>query len=111
MANAKARVHGFSVDLAQTVRYKPILDNPKVQVNLQGSVCILPALSPVTPTGSHTIPELKVGRFTSDVTLETPFSQVAVHASRTLGYIAQDAVKESSVATDVVVCANWLVPL
>jgi len=30
----------------------------------------------------------------SGATLETPFSQVAVHASRTLGHSAQDAVKE-----------------
>lgn len=43
---------------------------------------------------SYAIPELKIGRFTSKVTIETPFSQVAVHASKTLGYSAQDAVKE-----------------
>ena len=43
---------------------------------------------------THTIPALKVGRFMSGATLETPFSQVAVHASRTLGHSAQDAVKE-----------------
>jgi len=43
---------------------------------------------------SHAIPELKVGRFRSNVAIETPFSQVALHASETLGYSAQDAVKE-----------------
>jgi hypothetical protein len=43
---------------------------------------------------THTIPTLKVGRFTSGATLETPFGQVAVHASSTLAYSAQNAVKE-----------------
>jgi hypothetical protein len=37
---------------------------------------------------------LKAGAFTSSVKIETPFSQVALHASRTLGYNAQDAVRD-----------------
>jgi hypothetical protein len=43
---------------------------------------------------SRVIPELQAGRFTSKATLETPFTQVAIHASKTLGYKAQDAVRE-----------------
>lgn len=43
---------------------------------------------------SRVIPELQAGRFTSKATLETPFTQVAIHTSMTLGYKAQDAVRE-----------------
>jgi hypothetical protein len=37
---------------------------------------------------------LKAGACTSAVSVETPFAHVAIHASKTLNYSAQDAVKE-----------------
>jgi hypothetical protein len=43
---------------------------------------------------AQSLPELKVGRFTSVIRLETPFSQVAAASAKKLGYSAQDAVKE-----------------
>jgi len=43
---------------------------------------------------THIIPELKFGTFTSSARIETPFTQVVQYASRTLGYSAQDAVKD-----------------
>jgi hypothetical protein len=43
---------------------------------------------------SHTMLELTVGRFRSKVDIETPFTQVALHTSKTLEYSAQDAVKD-----------------
>jgi hypothetical protein len=42
----------------------------------------------------RTIPELRVGDFTSFARIETPFVQVAVRSSRKLNYSAQDAVEE-----------------
>jgi hypothetical protein len=42
------------------------------------------------------IPELSVGGYKSTVTIETPFTQVAVFAGKKLNYSAQDAVKEFS---------------
>jgi hypothetical protein len=42
---------------------------------------------------SQTIPQLKVGMYVSHVQIETPFTQIATHANRTLNYSAQDAVK------------------
>jgi hypothetical protein len=45
---------------------------------------------------TRTIPELSVGRYISTLTLETPFTQVAVFASKQLNYSAQDAVKQFS---------------
>lgn len=43
---------------------------------------------------TQNLPELKVGRFTSVIRLETPFSQIAAASAKKLGYSAQDAVKE-----------------
>ena len=44
---------------------------------------------------THTIPKLKVGAsYISLVRIETPFTQVATHASRTMNYSAQDAVRD-----------------
>jgi hypothetical protein len=43
---------------------------------------------------THTLPEFKVGTYTSDVTIETPYVQVAEHARQTVNYKAQDAVAE-----------------
>jgi hypothetical protein len=43
---------------------------------------------------THTVKELTVGACTSAVGVETPFAHVAIHASKTLNYSAQDAVKE-----------------
>lgn len=43
---------------------------------------------------TQSFPELKVGRYTSVVRLETPFSQIAAASANKLGYSAQDAVKE-----------------
>lgn len=43
---------------------------------------------------TQNVPELKVGRFTSVIRIETPFSQIAVASAKKLGYSAQDAVKE-----------------
>ena len=43
---------------------------------------------------AHTIPELKVGGYTSVVRIETPFVLVALHASRTMNYSAQDALRD-----------------
>lgn len=45
---------------------------------------------------TRTIPKLSVGDFKSTLTIETPFTQVAVYASRKLNYSAQDAVKDFS---------------
>ena len=43
---------------------------------------------------THAVKELNVDGCTSAVSLETPFAHVAIHASKTLNYSAQDAVKE-----------------
>lgn len=43
---------------------------------------------------TQNLPELKVGRYTSVIKLETPFSQIAAASANKLGYSAQDAVKE-----------------
>ena len=43
---------------------------------------------------AHRIPKLKAGAFTYEVRLETPFTQVAEYSSRTIGYSAQDAVRD-----------------
>src|SRR5271167_52056 len=43
---------------------------------------------------AHRIQSLKAGAFTSEIRIETPFTQVAVYSSRTIGYSAQDAVKD-----------------
>jgi hypothetical protein len=43
---------------------------------------------------AHRIPNLKAGAFTSEVRIETPFAQVAEFSSRTIGYSAQDAVRD-----------------
>lgn len=43
---------------------------------------------------SHTIPEFSVGAYVSLISVSTPFAQVALHASRTMNYSAQDAVKD-----------------
>ena len=43
---------------------------------------------------THAVNELKVGACTSAVSVETPFAHVAVHASKTVNYSAQQAVKE-----------------
>jgi hypothetical protein len=43
---------------------------------------------------THSIPELKVRPYISRVRIETPFFQVAEHASRVLNYSAQDAVED-----------------
>lgn len=43
---------------------------------------------------AHKIPNLKAGAFTSEARIVTPFTQVAEHSSRTIGYSAQDAVKD-----------------
>jgi hypothetical protein len=43
---------------------------------------------------SLSIPELKVEPYVSRVRIETPFLQVAEHASKVLSYSAQDAVKD-----------------
>jgi hypothetical protein len=43
---------------------------------------------------TRAIPKRKVDRFTSQLRMETPFSQVAVYASQKLDYSAQDAVEE-----------------
>lgn len=43
---------------------------------------------------TQNLPELKVGRYTSVIRLETPFSQIAIASAKKLGYSAQDAVKE-----------------
>jgi hypothetical protein len=45
---------------------------------------------------TRTIPELHVGDYKSTVTIETPFTQVAVLSSKKLNYSAQDAVKDFS---------------
>jgi hypothetical protein len=45
---------------------------------------------------TRTIPELHVGGYKSTVTIETPFTQVAVLSSKKLNYSAQDAVKDFS---------------
>ncbi len=42
------------------------------------------------------IPSLKQGNCTSDLRIETPFLQVAIHAREVPNYSAQDAVKEYS---------------
>jgi hypothetical protein len=42
----------------------------------------------------HAVNQLKVGACTSEITLETPFAHVALHASKAVNYSAQDAVKE-----------------
>lgn len=43
---------------------------------------------------TQNLPKLKVGRYTSVIRLETPFSQIAAASAKKLGYSAQDAVKE-----------------
>jgi hypothetical protein len=43
---------------------------------------------------SQALTALKVGAYTSVVRIETPFAQVTEHASVTMNYSAQDAVKE-----------------
>src|SRR5258705_8463521 len=43
---------------------------------------------------THAVNELKVGACTSEISLETPFAHVAIHASKAVNYSAQDAVKE-----------------
>jgi hypothetical protein len=43
---------------------------------------------------THAVNQFKVGGCTSEITLETPFAQVARHASKAVNYSAQDAVKE-----------------
>lgn len=43
---------------------------------------------------AHKIPNLKAGAFTSEARIVTPFTQVAEYSSRTIGYSAQDAVKD-----------------
>lgn len=43
---------------------------------------------------TQNLPELKVGRFTSAIRIETPFGQIAAASATKLGYSAQDAVKE-----------------
>ena len=43
---------------------------------------------------THTLPTLKVLTYISDVSVETPFFQVAEHARETANYAAQDAVEE-----------------
>ena len=43
---------------------------------------------------TQNVPELKVGRFTSVVRLETPFSQVAAASAKKMGFSAQDVVNE-----------------
>jgi len=43
---------------------------------------------------THAVNQLKVGACTSAISLETPFAQVALHASKAVNYSAQDAVKE-----------------
>jgi hypothetical protein len=43
---------------------------------------------------THALNELKVGACTSEISLETPFVHVAIHASKAVNYSAQDAVKE-----------------
>lgn len=43
---------------------------------------------------TQNLPELKVGRFTSVIRIETPFSQIAAASATKLGYNAQDAVME-----------------
>lgn len=45
---------------------------------------------------TRTVPELSVGRYISTLSIETPFTQVVVFASKQLNYTAQDAVKEFS---------------
>jgi hypothetical protein len=45
---------------------------------------------------TQTIPKLAVGDYKSTINVETPFTQVAVYASKQLNYGAQDAVKEFS---------------
>jgi len=46
------------------------------------------------PEYSHKVPSLKAGAFTSEVRIETPFTDVAVYSSRAIGCSAQDAVKD-----------------
>jgi hypothetical protein len=43
---------------------------------------------------AHTLPNLKIGAYTSVVRLETPYAQLAEHARETLNYDSQDAVKD-----------------
>lgn len=43
---------------------------------------------------THTLPELKIGTYTSIVRIETPYTQVAEHARETLNYDSHDAVKD-----------------
>lgn len=43
---------------------------------------------------TQNLPELKVGRYTSVIRIETPFSQIATASAKKLGYSAQDAVQE-----------------
>lgn len=43
---------------------------------------------------THTVPDLGVGDYTSSISIDTPFTQVAVHSSKKLNYSAQDAVQE-----------------
>jgi hypothetical protein len=43
---------------------------------------------------THTLPELKVGAYTSVVRIETPYVQIAEHARQTVNYKAQDALAD-----------------
>ncbi len=43
---------------------------------------------------THAVNQFKVGACTSEISLQTPFAHVAVHASKAVNYSAQDAVKE-----------------
>jgi hypothetical protein len=43
---------------------------------------------------THAVNQFKVGACTSEISLETPFAHIAIHASKTPNYSAQDAVKE-----------------
>lgn len=45
---------------------------------------------------TRTIPELHVGGYKSTVTIETPFTQVAILTSKKLNYSAQDAARDFS---------------
>lgn len=43
---------------------------------------------------TNAIPDLSVGDYASSVTIETPFTHVAIHAGKMLNYSAQDAIQE-----------------
>jgi hypothetical protein len=102
----------YSATMATNARLRPL-------VLLLGLILALPASAyefPLSPTAirqayflgirqpslgttflaeyARKVPNLKAGAFTSEVRIETAFTDVAVYSSRTIGYSAQDAVKD-----------------